>query len=172
MDPSSSRYFHECYAVLHRLAGGFMQAQPAGHTLQPTALVSEAWMRMSGSEDRVFESTQQFLGFAARAMRSVLVDHARAKARVRRGHGLTRQDATTATTTRDLNRLVQIIDVDEALTDLEGMGRRSARAAQVVELRYFFGFTLDEVAEALGESKSTVKRHWDFARVWLRERLR
>lgn len=154
------------YDELRRMAGGLMRWQ-AGHTLQPTALVNEAYLRLCGSRPP-WEGRAHFFGAAARAMRQVLMAHARRRAAEKRGGRVVRvtfHDLNVQTPEPD----VDLLALDEALTAL---GREDPRFAQVMELRYFGGFTLPEIAEHTGRSLATVKRDWTYARAWLYDFLR
>jgi RNA polymerase sigma factor (TIGR02999 family) len=154
------------YAELRRLARSLMSAVPPGNTLQPTALVHEAYLRLVGSGDRGWTSRGHFFGAAAKAMRQILVDQARRKAALKRGGDRIRVEA-------DDELLIEspaddVIALDRALSQLEEQDRR---AADVVELRFFAGLTAEETASALGVSLSTVEREWRFARALLRTQL-
>lgn len=150
---------------LRRLADVQMRGRP-GHTLQPTALIHEAWLALFRSE-RDYASREHFLAFAARAMRSVLVDHARRHGRQKRGGDRERVPLDQALeiyarTPSDL------LALDDALARLAGEDERQAR---VVELRFFAGMTIEETARALSVSAATVERDWKLARVWLERSL-
>ena len=138
-----------------------------GHTLQPTALVHEAVLRMLGRETLVFEGRNHFLRAASQAMRRVLVDHARARRAAKRGGGLrvTLSDEMGP----HAEPAVDILALDDALSRLAAV---EPRWAQVVELRFLLGLEVPEVADVLGISTATVKRDWRFARAWLDEELR
>lgn len=155
------------YQELRRLAERYLQGERSGHTLQPTALTHEAYLRLAGQRDAQWEGKSHFLGVAARAMRSVLVDHARRRKAQKRGGGvaLLSLDATTIAAQA---KPVAFDDLDQALVAL---AERSERQARVVELRYFAGLTIEETAEALGVSPVTVKRDWALARAWLYREL-
>jgi RNA polymerase sigma factor (TIGR02999 family) len=162
------------YGELRRQAARCLRAQPAGHTLQPTALVHEAYLRLvdrdgTGAD---WQDRCHFFAVAARVMRSVLVDHARARRTAKRGggaHALTLDAAAAAAAAeRSSDPGVDVELLDEALTRLATLDPRQAR---VVELRYFAGLSIGEVAEALGVSHATVEREWKTARLWLRREL-
>lgn len=151
------------YEELRLLAQRRMAGEPAGLTLQPTALVHEAYLRLIGDRDIRWDSRAHFFGAAAQAMRRILVERARRHARVRHGGGLKRLpldnvDLAEEAPTDDL------LALDEALKDLEA---RDERKARVVMLRYFAGLTIEETASAMGVSPATVKNEWSFARAWL-----
>jgi len=155
------------YQELRSLAARYLGGERSGHTLQPTALTHEAYLRLAGQRDAAWEGRSHFLAVAARAMRSVLVDHARRKKAQKRGGG---QAAVSLDTTSIMagGRPVEFDDLDRALVDL---AKLSARQAQIVELRYFAGLTIEETAAALGISPVTVKRDWALARAWLYREL-
>ncbi len=151
------------YADLRRIAGRQLRGERAGHTLQATALVHEAYLRIFEGAEIAFDSRAHFFGIAARAMRQILVDHARARGAGKRGGGLCRitlDEAVAAGQPADVDLLV----LDEAL---ERLAARDAGQARIVELRFFGGLTNEETAVALGVSSATVKRAWTVARAWL-----
>jgi RNA polymerase sigma factor (TIGR02999 family) len=156
------------YAQLKRFARGRLAHEQAGHTLQATALVHEAWIKLGGRDLPYFEDRAQFFAAAARAMRNILVDQARRRGAEKRGGGVERQPLTGSIVIAEAPGVLEILALDEALQRLE---REHERAAQVVELRYFAGLGAEEVAESLGVSLSTVEREWRFARSWLRRAL-
>ena len=155
------------YDEMRRLAASYLRHERPGHTLQPTALAHEAWLRLAGQESLQVESRRHFLGIAARTMRAILVDHARRRRALKRGGG-------EVAVTLDTSRLVAdapamaFDDLDEALDDL---AKKSERQARVVELRYFGGLSIEETADVLGVSAITVKRDWTLARAWLHREL-
>jgi RNA polymerase sigma factor (TIGR02999 family) len=154
------------YKEMRRLAAGYLRRERTGHTLQPTALAHEAYLRMVAQKEVAWQSRAHFLGVAAQAMRRILVDHARRRKALRRGGGQTvllLEDARAAGPSP-----VAFDDLDRALRDLE---RLSERQARVVELRYFGGLTIEETAEVLKVSPITVKRDWTLARAWLYREL-
>jgi RNA polymerase sigma-70 factor (ECF subfamily) len=158
------------YGELHRQAQRAMRAQPEGHTLQTTALVHEAYLRLVDQEEVGWRGRAHFFGVAARAMRSVLVDHARARHAAKRGRGIasfTLDDAHPAMAHAAASG-VDLEALDEALTRLSTL---DPRQAQVVELRYFVGLSIEETAHVLGVSHATVEREWRTARLWLRREL-
>ena len=155
------------YAELRRLAGHYLKQESTGQTLQPTALVHEVYMRLHEGEPVAWNDRKHFFVVAAQQMRRILVDHARARhADKRGGDGLRVElrDFHAASLPRDADLLA----LDEALAQLASL---DARAASIVELRYFGGFTEPETAELLGISVATLKRDWEFARSWLLTRL-
>lgn len=155
------------YHELHGIARRLMRNERADHTLQATALVHEAFMRLFVGTEQEWESRGHFFAVAATAMRRVLVDYARARAAEKRGGELQRVDLDEpAIVGRD--NLEQVIAIDEALTRLAGW---DARQARIVELRFFVGLSEEEIAELLNVSARTVKRDWRLARVWLHAEL-
>ena len=150
------------YAELHRIAESAMRRERTGHTLQPTLLVDEAFLRLVGQHESPWRNRAQFFALAAQTIRRILVDHARARRRLKRDHGMrvTLNEDIAAAPERSLDLLA----LDDALTQLEALAPRQAR---VVELRYFAGLEVEETAEALDISVATVKRDWTFARAFL-----
>lgn len=160
--------FQTLYAELRRLAGLTMRSERAGHTLQPTALVNEAYMRLIGGRSGItWESRGHFLNAAARVMRNILVDHARSTRALKRPGSAQRVELTGAgpISTDDPELLLTI---DGALNQLAAM---DARQARIVELRFFGGLSVEETAKTLGISEKTVKRDWAMARAWLESQL-
>ena len=151
------------YRELRRVAGQYLKAERAGHTLQPTALVHEAYLRLV-KQDRVqWQNRGQFLGIAAQMMRRILVDHARARvAGKRAGAPVHVVDARGSAQTEE------ILAVDEARREL---GELDPRQERIAEMRYFAGMSVEETAEALGASPRTLKREWALASAWLRGEL-
>jgi RNA polymerase sigma factor (TIGR02999 family) len=150
------------YGELRRMAGSMMRLEPSDHTLQPTALVNEAYMRLVRSEPR-WDGRAHFFGAAARAMRQVLIARARAHAaekRPPRGARVTFEDLQVASPEPS----VDLLALDEAL---DALARVDLRFVRVVELRYFGGYPLDEVAVMTGRSLASVKRDYAYARAWL-----
>jgi RNA polymerase sigma-70 factor (ECF subfamily) len=155
------------YQELRRLANSYLQRERHNHTLQPTALVHEVYLRLAGQENAGFQSRGQFFGLAARIMRNVLVDHARTQKRAKRGGSQYRLSLTQADRF-DKREDVDLIALDDALNDLAAT---NPQHSQIVELRYFGGLTIEETADVLGVSHATVERSWKFARAWLRTQL-
>jgi len=156
------------YEELRRLAAYKMAREAPGQTLQPTALVHEAWLKLAGAGERKFENRAHFFAVAAEAMRRILIDRARRRQTQRHGGQHERvelQEAGLAAPAED----DQMLAVDEAL---ESLSREHPLQAQVVKLRYFGGMTNEEVAQALDLSVSTVKNYWTFARAWLFDAIR
>jgi RNA polymerase sigma factor (TIGR02999 family) len=161
------RLFPALYQELKRQAAGYLRGERAGHTLQPTALAHETYLRLIGRRDFAWQDRAHFMATAARAMRGILVDHARRRRAQKRGGGR-EQVPLDATMAIEEQRPVAFDDLDRALEDL---ARRSERQAKVVELRYFGGLSAEETAEVLGVSAVTVKRDWATARAWLYRQL-
>jgi RNA polymerase sigma factor (TIGR02999 family) len=155
------------YRELKRLAASYLKAERPGHTLQPTALANEAYLRLLGGNTPAWQNRAHFMAVAARAMREILVDHARRRKAQKRGGG---QPLTVLSESLQVagSRPVAFDDLDQALVDL---ARLSERQAQVVELRYFGGLTIEETGEVLDISPATVKREWTLARAWLYREL-
>jgi RNA polymerase sigma factor (TIGR02999 family) len=152
---------------LRRMAAGYLRRERPDHTLQPTALVNEAYLRLVDQRDLDWKDKAHFLGVAAHLMRLILVDHARARRAEKRGGDAGRvplEEAVVAAIERD----VDLLALDEALGRL---GAMDAQLARVVELRYFGGLTTRETAEVLGVSTATVEREWATARSWLKREL-
>ena len=155
------------YAELRELARSRLARQPPGQTLTPTALVHEAYLRVAGDSHVTWEGRQHFFFAAARAMRDILVDQARRKARPKRGGGQRRHELDEACAVLGPPS-DDVLAVHEALEELEG---RDPLEAQIVLLRYFAGLTMDETAAVLGLAERTLDRHWRFIRAWLMKRL-
>jgi len=157
------------YPELHRIAARFLSRERAAHTLQPTALVNEAYLRFSQREPgKAWNDRTHFFAVAARVVRAVLVDHARARDAVKRGDGNRRTGLTAVLALAAADAPVDMIDLDAALAELEALNPEHCR---IVELRYFAGLSIEETAEALGVSISTVKRGWLAAKTFVRRRL-
>jgi len=150
------------YGELRTIAARLLRAERTGHTLQPTALVHEAYLRLVDQRRADYRSRRHFLAIAAMAMRRILVNHAKARAAAKRGGKARRVPLTIQTPAGQ--RGPDVIALDEALDRLE---RRHARKAAVVEQRFFAGLDLSQIAENLGVSLATVKRDWEYARTWL-----
>ena len=152
------------YAELRRLAAHRMAAEANGHTLQPTALVHEAWLRLGGA-DQNWQNRAHFYGAAAEAMRRILIDHARRRRAVRHGGGQERvnvERVEIAAPAGDDDQ--EVLDIHEAL---DRLAIDHPEKSELVKLRYFVGLTNEEAAEVLGISAPTATRYWAFARVWL-----
>jgi RNA polymerase sigma factor (TIGR02999 family) len=155
------------YEELRSLAGYYMRRQKPGHTLQTTALVHEAYLKLVGDRGENWESRAHFMKVAARAMRSVLVDHERRRKACKRGGGREREPLVEASALTE-NPSHTVLDLDEALDRLSGI---DPLTGQVVELRFFGGVSVEEAARALGISESTVKREWRVAKAWLKNEM-
>jgi RNA polymerase sigma factor (TIGR02999 family) len=159
--------FQLVYGELRALAGAFFRRQRSGHTLQPTALVNEAFLKLVNQPRSAWQGRAHFLAVAARAMRQILTDHARKRVRLKRGNPLGRitwSDDVTPIADTD----PQILDLDQALTELAKLDERQSR---IVELRFFGGMTMEEISQVLGLSLSTVEADWRMARAWLHRQL-
>ena len=164
---SANSLFREVYGELRRMAATAMRGERPNHLLQPTALVNEAFLRLWDTTPS-WDNRRHFFGSAMRSMRHILVDHARRQMSQKRGG-----DAYLLTLSAAENEPVKVpeldmLSLDELLTELEAI---NPRYAQVVEYRYLAGFNLDETADLLNVSLATVKRDWAFARAWLLDRL-
>lgn len=163
------------YAELRRQAELVLRREGHGHTLQPTALVHEAWLRLGGQHEAEWENRTQFFALAARMMRRVLVDHARSRRALKRGAGAVQVSLGPGPAPRGTHvaegtplDAVDVIALDDALARLAELDPKKAR---VVDLRYFAGLSIPEAAAALGVSPATVGREWAIARAWLRREL-
>lgn len=154
------------YEELRRLAGHFLRDERPGHTLQPTALVHEAYLKLAG-QHAGFENRAQFMAIAAQAMRRILVDYARGRVAAKRGRGLALTDFEVATAgmAATVEQSEELLAIDEAV---EKLAKLDPQQARVVEMRYFGGLTVEETAAALGIAPRTVKREWALAKAWLR----
>lgn len=155
------------YEELRRLAAARMAREAAGHTLQPTALVHEAWMRLVGDGNQTWQNRAHFFGAAAEAMRRILIERARRKSRLKHGSGQSLLDLADF----DLAEAMpdeKILLVDEALQQLKA---EDPEKAQIVMLKFFAGLTNDQVSEILNVNERTVRRQWNFARAWLFDRI-
>jgi RNA polymerase sigma-70 factor (ECF subfamily) len=152
------------YDELHKLAGSHLRRERNGHTLQPTALVHEAWMRLVRQDDLSFENRHRFYAMAAQIMRQVLVDHARRAGAQKRGGPAESLSESDPPPDRTAGRFEEYLALDEALTAL---ARVSERQAKVIELRYFGGLTGDDIAHLLGVSAATISREQRSGEAWL-----
>jgi len=165
------------YGELHRIAARQIRRERRNHTLEAASLVNEAYLRLAGGQALEVRNRAHFFAVASRQMRRVLVDHARAGRAAKRGSAAAKitldisrdisRSAVSRAATRTRN--VDVVELDEALTAL---GRIDARAAEVVELRFFGGYSDQEVAETLGVSVNTIRRDWEFARSWLFDHMK
>ncbi len=164
---ASERLFAMLYDELKRIAKHQMRREAAGHTLQPTALVHEAFMRLLGTDDCTWENRAHFFGAAAEAMRRILIESARARSSLKRGGEQRRQplddEPASAAPLAD-----DILDINDALNELE---REDSELADIVKLRFFGGLQMDQIAELKQISKSTAERRWTFAKAWLTRKL-
>jgi RNA polymerase sigma factor (TIGR02999 family) len=165
--PASAALFPLVYAELRRLAHHYIQGERPGHTLQATALVHEVYLRLAPQTGSGWGDRTQFVSIAAHVMREVLVEYARSRRRLKRGGELERIPLDDEMARIDAN-FARWEDLDSSLDRLAAL---NPRQAQVVELRYFGGLTVEEAALALGVSPKTVKRDWSVARAWLRREL-
>jgi len=164
---SASSLMPLVYDELRGLAGGYLRGERPAHTLQPTALVHEAFLRVLKQSGVQWKNPGHLRAVCAQAMRRILVDHARGKKAGKRGGGsepVTLQSELVG----ESDRAVDVLEVEEALTRLEGLNERQAR---IVELRFFGGLTNKETAEVLEVSETTVEDQWRFARAWLNREL-
>ena len=151
------------YEELHRIAHHFMEGQRPNHTLQTTALVNEAYLRLADQSNPNWKSRAHFFAVAARAMRQILVSYARSDRAQKRGGGGARIELDESAILSP-EQSKEIVDLHEAI---ERLGTLDSRKAQVVELKYFGGLNYDEIAEVLKIARITVRRDWEFARLWL-----
>jgi RNA polymerase sigma-70 factor (ECF subfamily) len=154
------------YGELHKIAGGYVHRERPGHTLQPTALVNEAWLRLVKQDRPAFDHRRQFFGLAAQVMRRVLVDHARAAKADKRGGGI--ESVTLHDVQGVAERTTDLLALDQAL---DRLARLNARQARVIELRYFGGMNVEEMAALLGVSPATISRDQKMAEAWLAHTL-
>jgi RNA polymerase sigma factor (TIGR02999 family) len=153
---------------LRRLAHAYLRRERAGHTLQPTALVNEAYLRLVDQQSVRWQNRAQFFGIAANLMRQILVDHARQRAAEKRG-GANQRRLSLTQAERIANRPeVDVLALHEAMERLAGFDPQQSR---IVELKFFAGLTIEETAEVLNVSHATVEREWKLARAWLRREL-
>ena len=156
------------YNQLRHVAAGFMQDERPDHTLQPTALVHEAYLRMADQRQSAWQNRAQLLGIFARMMRRILIDHAKARRAAKRGG----KDAVHISLDENVDipdiKELNLLDVDESLHNLERLDQQQAK---IVEMRFFGGLTVEEIGTALGISPTTVKREWSIAKRWLQRDL-
>lgn len=164
---ATAELFPLVYDELRKLSEHFLAGEAAGHTLQPTALVHEAYIRLVGPGDMTWENRRHFFGAAAKAIRRILTDHARAKHRMKRGGDhkrLSLDDVTPSVSDGEID----FVGLDEALAKLATM---DPQMANLVELKFFAGLSVEDIARSMGVSESTVARDWRFARAWLHRAL-
>ncbi len=167
-DPQAAdRLLPLVYAELRRLAAGQLRREPAGQTLEPTALVHEAFLRLVGDADCRFENRSHFFAAAAEAMRRILIDRARKKKRLKRGGGAQRLELKDIDLAYEMPP-DELLAVNEALEKLES---QEPAKAQLIKLRFFAGLTMEQAAAALGISRATADRYWQFSRAWLYHEL-
>ena len=157
------------YDELHLLAVRYMQSERISHTLQPTALVNEAYLRLVGQRSFNFHDRSHFISVASQAMRRVLVDHARKVLSTKRGGEAATRPLQDEEPLLDRKQSEEMVDLNAALEKLHEI---DPRQSQIVEMRFFGGLTIEETAEALGTSPRTVKRDWTVARAWLHGEIR
>ena len=155
------------YDELRRMAARHMRHERSGHTLQTTALVNEAYLKLVNQKSTDWKNRAHFFGIASNVMRRILVDHARGRRAGKRGGGIAALPLDEALVFSE-ERCGQVIALDEAL---ERLAARDSRVSRVVELKFFGGLSVDEMAESLKISSRTVKRDWEFGRAWLRAEL-
>jgi len=155
------------YDELRAVAARYLRRERQGHTLQPTALVNEAYLRLIDQNQVQWQNRAHFVGVAAQMMRRILVDHAKNHNRVKRGGGTRKVTLDEALAVSD-ERADDLVELDEALTALEAFDKRKSR---VVEMRYFGGLSVEETAEVLKVSEITVARDWKLAKAWLYTRI-
>jgi RNA polymerase sigma factor (TIGR02999 family) len=153
---------------LHRLASYHMRREQPDHLLQTTALVNEAYLRLVDQTHAHWKNRAHFFAVAAQIMRRILVDDARSRQRFKRGGDLVRFEFDEAAATLSVSESEELLALDEALARLAQLNERKAR---VVEMRFFGGLSIEEMAGLLGISPATVERDWDFAKVWLRREM-
>jgi RNA polymerase sigma factor (TIGR02999 family) len=164
-EPKAREHLFEIiYPELRRLAAQRMRRERLDHTLQPTALVGEVFLHLVRQQSISWQGKAHFLAVASEAMRRILVDHARGKRSAKRGAGALVMEFDEAGATNRAVNTVEVLVIDELLGRL---AVKNARAAQVVELRYFGGLNFEEIGEVLGYTSKTAKRDWQFARAWL-----
>lgn len=156
------------YAELHRQATNYLRRERIGHTLQATALINEAYLKLIDQREVNWKNRAHFFGIAAQAMRRILVDHARSRHRDKRGGDAENLPLEAAEFATSKEGTVDLIALDEALTRLALLDERQSR---IVELRFFSGMSVEETAEAIGVSSATVKNEWRTAKAWLFQEL-
>lgn len=167
--PEGAKLAEALYAELRALAGAYMRGQRSSHTLQPTALVNEAYLKIARSDPGAYASRAHFMAVAATAMRQVLINHAEAANAGKRGGGRRAIPIDAGVAAPDLGApVVDVLAIDEALRRLAALDERKAR---VVEARIFGGLTHEEIAQWLGVSLSTIESDWRFAKAWLAKEL-
>jgi RNA polymerase sigma factor (TIGR02999 family) len=166
-EKSQSEWMPLVYEELRQLAARKMAREAPGQTLQATALVHEAWLRLGGDRQPAWQNRAHFFAAAAEAMRRILIDRARRNQALRHGAGTPRLDLESVNLAAEAGD-DQLLAVDEALASLAA---HDAAKAELVKLRFFVGMTIEEAARALGISEPTAKRHWAYARAWLYRKI-
>jgi RNA polymerase sigma factor (TIGR02999 family) len=156
------------YDELRRLANNYLRREAAGHTLQPTALVNEAYLKLIGQRSPNWQNRAHFFAISAKLMRRILVDHARQRQAAKRGGSEQERLSITSAETILKQPAIDLLALNEALDDLAQMDPQQGR---IVELKFFAGLSIEETAEVLGISHATVERDWKMARAWLRRQL-
>ena len=156
------------YQELRRLAASYLRRERPGQTLQPTALVHEAYLRLMKDKPGRWQNRAHFCAIAAHAMRQILIERARARDALKRGGGAPRVTFDEGLPARSEDRSIDMVALDAALDRLAAL---DAGQARIVELRFFGGLSIEETADAIGVSPATVKRHWAVARAWLAREL-
>jgi RNA polymerase sigma factor (TIGR02999 family) len=165
---AADQFMPVIYDELRRQAHRFLNRERANHTLQTTALVHEAYLRLTEQRDVSWQNRAQFFGLAAQMMRRILVNYAVNRKRDKRGGSAEKLQLDETIQIQAADKSIDLIELDEALNRLAKLDERQAR---VIELRYFGGLTIEETAEVMGISPPTVKREWNMARTWLRSEL-
>jgi RNA polymerase sigma-70 factor, ECF subfamily len=165
---AADQFMPVIYDELRRQAHRFLNRERANHTLQTTALVHEAYLRLTEQRDVSWQNRAQFFGLAAQMMRRILVNYAVNRKRDKRGGSAERLQLDETIQIQAADKSIKLIELDEALNRLAKLDERQAR---VIELRYFGGLTIEETAEVMGISPPTVKREWNMAKTWLRSEL-
>jgi RNA polymerase sigma-70 factor, ECF subfamily len=156
------------YEELRRLASAYLRRERAGHTLQPTALVNEAYLKLVGQRSAHWQNRAQFYGIAAQLMRRILVDHARVKYAEKRGGAEQQRLSITSAQGLSTKPNLDVLALNEALDELATLDPQQSR---IVELKFFAGLSIEETAEIMGLGHATVERDWKMARAWLRRKL-
>ena len=156
------------YAELRRQASGYLRRERSNHTLQPTALINEVYLKLIDQRDVKWQNRAHFFAIAAQAMRRILVDYARGRKREKRGSAAENLPLDEALTIVSREKSVDLVALDEALNKLAQFDERQAK---VVELRYFSGLSVDETAEVLNVSNVTIRRDWNMAKAWLHQEI-
>jgi RNA polymerase sigma factor (TIGR02999 family) len=157
------------YKELHRLADHYLRRERVGHTLQATALINEAYLRIINQDEVNWQNRSHFFGVAAQMMRRILVDHARSHLYAKRGGGAQKLTINEALDVPQQERDLDLVALDDALQRLEQIDPQQSK---IIELRFFGGLTIEETAEVLGISPATIKRDWNWAKAWLYRELK